>query len=122
MGDNMANAVLQRDRHRQYLEQVRLGVREIQLAKMNYQATLEYAEKEMKQAVQYSMTLQLPKKLAEKSNGMCRFEAAAKRISDMDEFGRTLLDGCSFVPSLRKSLVQLKKENIVKRTPDWLEH
>merc|ERR1712226_461111 len=68
-----------------------------------------------------SLQLTLPKQIMARSNGSCKFETAAKRISDLDDFGRKQIEGCSYVPSVTYPLGQLMSNKVVSHSPKWLE-
>jgi hypothetical protein len=111
----MSRAVIDRDLHRIYLDQVREGIGQIEVAQNKWRKELDFAVADLKAALSFSMKLTLPKQIQEKGKEIgLRFQSASKYIERMNEVSRQDMGGCSYVPMRSYTLKHMVQQNIVK--------
>eukprot|EP00927_Polykrikos_kofoidii_P039426 TRINITY_DN33816_c0_g1_i1.p1 TRINITY_DN33816_c0_g1~~TRINITY_DN33816_c0_g1_i1.p1 ORF type:complete len:1306 (-),score=176.43 TRINITY_DN33816_c0_g1_i1:227-4144(-) len=118
---SMAATVINRDKYRRSLTEMKTMMTAIEEAKKKHNALLQAAENKLKNALAQSRTLLIPKQFrdaGETNVSELIFVSTMKRIEKLKEFGREELAGCSFSPMRVVSLSALMQQRVIVGEPN----
>jgi alpha-tubulin suppressor-like RCC1 family protein len=116
--NEMGDKLMQRQKHKDYLDQVQKGLHRIKKAKMEHAQAVSAAKTQMKQMAEFMTSLQLPGQIKEAAQeaggGKLYLDGVRQQMVNLRYNRREKLTNCTFSPQATLPLPKLMKDNVVK--------